>query len=172
MIEDRARQTVVLPSYFGVPLHAEYELAASRILDGFDDAVRGPRNRNQISADVFNCLMMMAVDGRARPAGKPRKQGIFSDADRVLMPLLNIALAMPDRIFCLGSDVLNQGSSAIYVEDLDAKADAEHGKTPLFGRLQEHQIRLVASRNVDPAIQDGLTAIPEWINIAVRPGQA
>src|SRR6266851_7693955 len=63
-IEQRSRKLVFLPAKLRMPLHAEHEAVAARILYRFDDPIRGPRRSYQFPSQRFDRLMMMAVDRR------------------------------------------------------------------------------------------------------------
>src|SRR5262245_31207521 len=73
--EDGPRESIVLPSDLGMPLHTEHEPARTRIDDGFDHSVQRPGDHSQITSEVLDRLMMAAVDpGRSPPRqlGQPR----------------------------------------------------------------------------------------------------
>src|SRR5216684_2469400 len=63
-IEQRSRKLVLLPAKFRMPLHAEHEAVAARILHRLDDSVRSPGRSHQFPSQRLDRLMMMAVDRR------------------------------------------------------------------------------------------------------------
>src|SRR5215472_8912633 len=68
VFEDGLGKRVLLPSDFGVPLHAQYESIRARVGDGLDHTVRRARDYAQVAPDFIYRLVVRAVDARRFPA--------------------------------------------------------------------------------------------------------
>src|SRR2546423_5486674 len=75
------------------------------------------------------------------------------------------ALVVLNGIWPLRRDVLNQGSTAGYIENLNSKTDREERHRPLFYLLKDQQIRLVFNLVYIPESGMWLATVPKRINV-------
>src|SRR5688500_9703830 len=61
-IEESLRESIFPPPQFRMPLHPKSEPVSSRVFNGFNQSISGPRCGDQFPADVLDGLMVMAVD--------------------------------------------------------------------------------------------------------------
>src|ERR1044072_3122599 len=99
MLKDGLRKVVVLPTDFGVPLHAQDELFRPRGDYSFAYAVGCPCNGFKVAAHDVNGLMVMAVDGCVGRSGEFGYERILSDVDRMRAPPEQIALHVLKWLF-------------------------------------------------------------------------
>src|SRR5215510_13237555 len=140
--EDGQRKLVLLPSYFGMPLHAEREAVGTRIDDRLDNPIRRARDHAQIASDLIDGLMMRAVDARGFAAGKFGEQRTGLDPDVMRGSINGLPLLVFDGLGQLGRQVLDQRSAARDVEGLHTEANAQHRRRATLGHFEQYQIGL------------------------------
>src|SRR5256885_9980840 len=81
------------------------------------------------------------------------------------------ALVVLNGIWPLRRDVLNQGSTAGYIENLNSKTDREEGHRPLLYLLKDQQIRLVFNLVYISQSRMWLAIVPKRVNVGVATRQ-
>src|SRR5690348_16025604 len=117
------REQIILPAHLRMPLHSDDKSIGPRIFERFDDAVCGPRGRNEIAANRFNRLVMMAVDERLNRDGAACQSCVLAQTDVMRRTIAWRALLVLDRIWHLRVDVLDQRSTTRHVKHLHPETD-------------------------------------------------
>src|SRR6185369_9157616 len=99
-----------------MPLNTDDKSIRPRIFERFDNAVCGPRSRNEIAANRFNRLVMMTVDERINGAADVCESCVPAEPDAMRRTIAWCALLVLDRIWHLRVDVLDQRSTARHVK--------------------------------------------------------
>ena len=155
-----------------MPLNCQHETIVARIFDRFNHAIGGPCGRNQIRADGFNCLMMVAVDQGVGDATYLRQLAVLRDLHSVRRPFAWHSLFVLDRPVHLRSDVLDQCSPARNVEDLHAEADRKQRNVFPFDGVDDQQVSLILDRMNRSQCRMRLLTVDQGIDIGVAARQS
>src|SRR5215204_2306556 len=80
------------------------------------------------------------------------------------------SLLVFDRMWHLRTDVLNQGSTARYIQHLHSETDREQRYLLSFSGVDYLQIRFVFDCMNGTEIRVRILSIPEWIDVRIAPG--
>ena len=129
-----------------MPLHAEH-IARPAPANRFDDAVgHTQRLDHQIAPKVFHGLVVNRVDLGHRDAGVHLRQPRALDQIHVVQrALVQVAVAVRNRVRDLGRNVLEQRAAECHVDQLATPANAEHRFA--CGHKGVEQVDLVAVAN-------------------------
>src|SRR5438045_622760 len=150
-----------------MPLHAQSPAPLSHVLQSLDQPVRTPGRRTQIPTDLFNPLVVVAVDDCAFASGQTRESAFCVDRDTVRRSFARRALLVFERRRKSRRDVLYERSAARDVPDLYAVADGQKRQTPLLRCLQYEQVRLVAQGMYAAKLRLRLSTVEQRVNVRV-----
>ena len=146
-------------------LHSPYRTAVDA-LDGFHDGVGGgPGGHFEARGYVLGRLVVGGVDHICSGAGYVSEPRAFYRVDGVNGPEVGEGLVVVGLRRFLCGDVLVEGTSEGYVDQLLSPADSQYGHIPLKRGVKQQPFHCIPFRNASSALRDGCFSVKRGGNV-------
>jgi len=133
---------IVTPSAFGMPLNPDGKSLA-RMLHGLDDSVPRPRGDRYPRGEIFDGLVVLAIDPDFTLSDDLMQAAAGLDLDGMGVDGLVQFGRVAEALRHLGGNVLEESSTESDIQHLDAAADAKNRQVFIDGQSGGHEFHAI-----------------------------